>query len=130
MASLGDFFENPTWPTPSRKWDRPGVFLSIFVRISLNDDPVPKNVLRAACGGDKLSSLDYLFAGYKKQGFRTSDLLPAFSKTGGPVGQINLEMRSSSDCDLKADVLHGMVKSLTNLDCVEWNCKEAIEHTS
>ena len=109
--------------TPYIKWGRSDGFLSIFVCVSLSEDPVPKDVLWADEGSEKLSSLDYLSDQIQTKGSQKVDLLRAFIKTDG--SQIDIETRPSGDFDLKADLLHGRVKVLTQTDRPEWHCEEA-----
>ena len=71
---------------------------------------------RAAGGNGKLSALDHMSGQIQKQGFQTADLLSAFVKTVDTDGKIDPEARSSTDSDLKAELLQGRVKVLTKTD--------------
>ena len=110
LAPIDYFSENPQGSNPRLVSEAPpSSFHQSLMALVLTTLRFAKMSRGAAAGRQKLSDLYNLSSHIRKQGFQTVDLLSAFVNPGGY--QIDLDARSSTDFDLKADLLNGRVKS-------------------
>ena len=80
--------------------------------------------------GEKLPPLEYLTGLIDEKNFATVDCLTSFVRMGGSNAAIDVETRTSENCDAKSDLLEGRPAVPAKTDRHPRYCRDAQKQTS